>query len=390
MRILDLATRIAPFGDLVSELPLLDQSVRGFREQEVSIARIDPVALCFADYAIATAPVLEAFRRASPSNRPVRLALPSHSASRIFAPLSQIKKSEDTLLYDIFLNAPADLNLEELRVLCTPIVVQIPQQTFRRELPRLGPKPHHIDLPSHGVLAAHLEHWVHFLWVAPLLVGRRLGGDRKLIGKNVQIHPRAHLDGAIIGDNTQIGPGCVIQNSYIGPDSQLADFTKVRNSVLGARTHTLADASFAFVVSFGGGTLSNLLLRDVILGRDVFLTTAVIFWDQSLDETIRVKHQGHETDSKRMALGGCAGHGCVLGARTIIAPGRALPNKTTVVMRKEESVHKIESAPPKTAMCWHDGAMVPAAQFIKEGLVDEFDDDRRSYSSRVGSDRIIR
>jgi len=369
-------------------VPLVDLCLDEFRRREVEKARVDQSRLTFADYAIATAPVLEAFRRAAPTDRPVALALPADTCSRVFTPVSQIEGTQDYWRYDIFLNAPADLNLDELRVQCEPIIVDVNERTRRRELPRLGSAPHHIDMPSNGMIAAHIEHWVHLLWVAPCLLPSLLGSKRNLVGKNVKIHPRAQLNGAIIGDGTQIGPGCVIQNSYVGPNSYLSDFTKIRNSVLGADTHTLADASFSFVVSFGGGTLANLLLRDVILGKNVFLTTAVIFWDQSLDETIRVKHHGEEIDTKRMALGGCAGHGCVLGARTIVAPGRALPNQTTVVMRKEESVHSIEDAPSQTPMCWHNGAMVSAARFFPEGDPDEFDDDRRKYSSGVRSEPI--
>jgi hypothetical protein len=54
----------------------------------------------------------------------------------------------------------------------------------------------------------------------------------------------------------------------------------------------------------------------------------------------------------------------ILGARTIVAPGRALPNGITVVMRKEEGVFKVESAPPGTPMCWDNAALVPIGELV--------------------------
>jgi carbonic anhydrase/acetyltransferase-like protein (isoleucine patch superfamily) len=375
-----------PFGDRVGELPVLDRTLSEFRHREITRARVHPESLTFADYAFATAPVLEAFRRTARGDQAFRLALPANNPNQIFAPVSSVSRDRGRLLYDIFLNAPVQASLEELRQNCEPLLVDLSGRSHRRVLPKLGTQAPFVDLPNDGAVAGHFEHWVHPLWITPCLVPAFLGRKRNLVGRNAKIHPRAHLDGAIVGEDSVVGPGCVIRNSYVGAHSHLSDFTKIRNSVLGDHTHTLADASFSHVVSFGGATLANLLLRDVILGRNVFVTTGVIFWNQSLDKTITVLHRGEEHDTQRMALGGCAGHGCVLGARAILAPGRALPNRTTVVMRKEESVHKIQAAPTGTAMCWHNGALVPAPPFLYEGLPDELEDDRRKYSSGVASE----
>jgi hypothetical protein len=53
------------------------------------------------------------------------------------------------------------------------------------------------------------------------------------------------------------------------------------------------------------------------------------------------------------------GHGSVLGARTIVGAGRALPNRTMVVMRREEGVLRIAPHAPGTPLCWDDAALVP-------------------------------
>ena len=164
------------------------------------------------------------------------------------------------------------------------------------------------------------------------------------------------------GDEVEIGSGCVVRHSYVGPQSRLADLSKLRGSVLGQGAITLVDTNLVEIVSLGGGTLANLLLRETILGRNVFLTTGVLFQTDALDGTIHVEQRGQWVDSGRRQLGGCVGHGAVLGARTIVAPGRALPNRVVVVMRKEEGVQRIPTLQAGTPVCWDRAALVPVAE----------------------------
>jgi hypothetical protein len=383
--ILALGTRIAPFGDAVGEVPLLGRSLDRFREEEVRFARVDGGRFTFADYAIATAPILAAFERkvGTKRSRPSALALPSRSPSAHLAPVSSVRRDGDRLIYDIFLDAPKDAPLEDLRRIASPVVADLPGAVRVRELPRVGPEPHAIELPADGVVSAHVEHWVHVLWLAPLLVpalAQRIEGRRRrwrralagsVIGRGAEIHPSAFLEGAVIGEGAIVGARCSIRHSYVGPRSNLGDFTKVTSSVIGEGTHTLADGNFFWVVGLGGGTITSFLLKDTLLGKNVFLTSGVIFWNESIEGTIAVLHRGGLVDTGRKCLGGCAGHGAVLGARTIVAPGRALPNRTTVVMRREEGVLRIEDVAPGTPMCWSDAAMVPVERVLPGYVPDE-------------------
>lgn len=372
VRIIDLGTRIAPFEEGVGDLMLCARTVQAQREQEVQFSGVAAARLTFADYAFASAPVLAAFAAACPGDRPARLALPATEALASIVTVSSVQREGDTLLFDIFADAHQDADLATLRSTAAVVLAKIDPAVQWRALPRFCPPPYRMPIIADGNFAIHLQHWVHLLWSAPLLVphlvdreqGRRTRARgttaKNLISPTADVHPSAYLEGAVIGDGAEIGAQCVIRHSYVGPGSRLSDFTKVAHSVLGAETHTLADANFEYMVSGGGGTLTNLLLQDSLLGRKVFLTTGVIFWRDALGEEISVDHQGYETPTGRRILGGCAGHGCVLGARTIVAPGRALPNRTTVVMRKEEGVLRID---PRVASgvpsCWYDGALVP-------------------------------
>jgi carbonic anhydrase/acetyltransferase-like protein (isoleucine patch superfamily) len=372
-RIIELGTRISPFGDRVGELPFLGRSFAQLRDEEIAGAGIDPARLTFADYAIATAPVLSAFASHA-DGKPRALALPSSSACAHLVPVSSVRSEGDLLVYDIFIDVYGE-DLAALRASAIPTRVDLAERTRRRELPRVGPPPHHLDLPADGKLAAHVEHWVHVLWTMPLLVPALIGRARakrgNVVGKGAQIHPSAFLEGAVVGEGAIIGAGCSVRHSYVGKNASLADFTKLSYSSIGDTTHTLADASFSHVVALGGGTLTSFFVKDILLGTNVFLTSGVIFWSESIDGTIHVEHRGRAIDTKRKVLGGCAGHGCVLGARTIVAPGKALPNRITVVMRKEEGVQRIDPALDGTPACWYDASLVPVEHVFPGHVPDE-------------------
>lgn len=347
----------------------MGRSFDRFRAEELEAEGLLDAPLCLSDAAFVSGPILRAFL-AGASGKPSRLALPMDSrAVAPFAPVSSIEQAGELFLLDVFAHAPGE-TLEALRASTSPVVVRPEVPTARRELPRLGPAPHHIDLPCTGLVAAQVEHWVHVLWLWPALVPRlivrshpktraRTGLMENVVGAGAVIHPTATVEGSIIGPGAEIGPFASVRNSYVGAGSKLSDFTKLTSSVFEAKTHTLADASFSSVVSLGESTLASLLLRDTILGRAVFLTTGVIFWNEGHTEPVQVEHRGRWHDTKRLALGGCAGHGASLGARTIVAPGRALPNGAVVVMRREEGVMRVTDAPAGTPMCWDDAALVP-------------------------------
>jgi acetyltransferase-like isoleucine patch superfamily enzyme len=386
VRVLDLGRRLEPFGDPVGSLPLVDATLEASRRRAVADSGVDPARLCFAEHAIASAAVLRAFAAAAPAGRPSALAVPAGAPVAALLPVSSARPIDGGFALDVFLDGSPGASLEALRAEARPVMLPFDGPTERRELPRLGPPPHHLELPTDGAVAAHVEHWVHLLWLAPLWLPnaaregkrRRGPGAPSWVGPGARVHRTAVLEGAIVGAGARIGAGCVVRHAFVGPNSHLNDFTKVRHSVLGPATHTLADASFSHVVAMGGGTLSNLLLRDTLLGRDVFLTTGVIFWNETLGENVQVTHEGAARDSGRRALGGCAGHGCVLGARTIVAPGRALPNRTTVVMRRDEGVMRVDPEALGRPLCWHEAQLVDAGRFLAEGAPDELDFDRRS------------
>lgn len=381
MAVIETGACIEPFLDPVGQLPLLGTSFQALAEQEVLASGVAPGRVTRADHAIATAALIRELAARAQGAGPWRLTVPADSALGRLSPGRSEPPQGGTLAFDVFLDAPVGAGLEELRQRAKPVLVSGPTRHFRRELARLGPPPHHLELPDDERIAAHIEHWMHLLWLGPLLIPalkQRLGTTwrrgpvhRSWVARSAKIHPTAYVEDSVIEADVQIGAGCSIRQSYLGAGSRLGDFTKVVRSVMGPATHTLADGTFMHVVSLGEGTLTNLLMRDVLIGRRVFLTTGVIFWADDLGREIFVEHRGARIATGRRVLGGAVGHGSVLGARTIVAPGVALPNRTTVVMRRDEGVTKIESVAAGTPLCWDDARLVPYSVLRPGHVPDE-------------------
>lgn len=379
MGVIETGAIIEPFLDRVSEIPLFGDTIRGHLAAEITASGLESDRVTVADHAIVTAEMLR--QLAAPGRGPARLAVEPSSALGAFTAGRSERPSGGPLCFDVFLDAPSGAGLEELRRTCPPRVVAGPARTHRRELARFGPGPHHLILPDDRAIAGHVEHWMHLLWLVPALLPALLArrprtwfrrGDihRSSIARSAKVHPTAYVEDSIIEEEAVIGAGCSIRGSYIGARSRIGDFTKVVRSCLGEQTHTLADGTFMYVVSLGEGTLTNLLIRDVLIGRRVFLTTGVIFWADALGADIEVEHRGTRISSERPVLGGAVGHGSVLGARTIVAAGVALPNRTTVVMRKDEGVTRVEASPSGTPMCWDEARLVPYAK-LRPGVVPD-------------------
>lgn len=369
MRILGEADALYPFDEPAGALPCLGRPLAERARDEARRADLDG-RLTLGPDAFVTEPVLRAF--AARARGPSRLVVPPAHPSAALLPGGGAEALDEGAALDVFLDAPPGSSLEGLRASTRPVPVA-PAEAPRRFEPFPGPaEPGGVTLPAAGDVALHVRSWAHLLWLGPLLVPlerargrarRRRGAARpSVVGAGADVHPRALLDGAVIGPGASIGDGAHVVDSYVGAGAVVSDFARLRRTVLEADSHVLTSARFTDVVALGRGSLASFGLRSALLGRDVFLTSGVIFWHDALDATVTVHAgPGRRFDSGRRVLGGAAGHGAVLGARTLVAPGRALPGGCTVVMRREEGVQRVEAAPPGTPLCWDDAALVPVA-----------------------------
>jgi carbonic anhydrase/acetyltransferase-like protein (isoleucine patch superfamily) len=329
-----------------------------------------------APYVAFNAALLQALDAAA-TTLPARLEVVCSAMTEWTAPLGGAPNTADgkARAYDLFLTAPdaPGATLEELRARATPVRLTLPCAVEEIRTQGMGPAPHVSALPRSAALVAHVQRWPHLLWfgqmwpfaarAAALPAGMLLAGGN-VVGNNVRVHPTALVERSVLQDGVEVDAHATVMDSVLGPGVRVADHTAVHHSVLGRECGTLADSFLRRVVALPGSTISNMDLREVLLGSNVFITAGVIFFTGQHGSNARCG-QSPETleDSGHAELGGAVGHKCVLGARAIFEPGRALPGGVIIVMRPEEGVLNIpQDVPPGTLLAWDNAALVEVSQ----------------------------
>jgi hypothetical protein len=331
------------------------------------------------------------------TRKPSRLALAKGPVTEYARPLAELDESDGKVCYDLFrisgIELPRGMNWEQLKPFLierTEAVVLDPQAEVEvLPLARPGPPREFLELPRTTLLAADVRHWAHLVWLNHQMPWVRLqehwedhpGLKRawrsrgsnpykkatrlSVIGKNCDIHPTADIEGSIIGDKVTLGAFTSVRDSIIGPGVEVSEHTSFLRCVVGEKCHTLNDSYFIGCTFYPGSTLANFIIRNSVLGRRVFLTSGVMFWDEAIEGPVEVMHRGKPVSTGRWILGGCAGHECILGTRAIFLPGRMVPNRTMIVMRPEEGLYKLPAEiEKKKPYVYHQGLLHSAEQAL--------------------------
>jgi acetyltransferase-like isoleucine patch superfamily enzyme len=380
-------SRIEPFGDAPDDAQVGVETLKAAVERTAAACGLEVCPglpgtgerefLLAPDYFFFTGEAVAEFIALAPREPGIfRLWLKAGPLVEYLKPLSAGEEKADGLGLDCFLvrgtTIPASGCWPELKgqlaARASAVYLEPGEQCEELTLSRPGPPRRKLPVPQTTRVAAHLLHWVQLLWLNQLLcrtrllehwsqdskIRRRLGEARPLcpgelrrlnvIGPGCDIHPTAYVEGSILGRGVRLGPRAFVCNSIVGDGVEVADFSRFHRCVVGAGCHTLNDSHFSWSTFYPESTLASFLLRNSVIGRRVFLTSGVMFWDEPINGTVPVKAGGAEVDTGRWMLGGCAGHRCLLGTRAIFLPGRAVPNDTIIVMRPEEGVTKIPEA----------------------------------------------
>lgn len=251
----------------------------------------------------------------------------------------------------------------------------------------------HMVLPITSTVAAHVEHWVHVLWLShlgfgirwldtlrqrPLWVAWRVLRSvpwnmpqimRNLVsvGKNVSIHPTAHVEASIIGDNVTIGPKACVRNSIVGNHVSIGDHANVLSSTLGDRSHVTPRTFLVWSAVYPDAVINNYKLQVSVVGQGATISTWAGLIDAKFQGAIDVMHRGQRFSTERSFLGSCIGHGAAVGAKVLLLPGRAVPNRTFIAMRPDELVRDIPSDLPKgEPVARHQGTLVPLRELLSQ------------------------
>lgn len=211
-------------------------------------------------------------------------------------------------------------------------------------VPPHGRPPHLLEIPRVLRLGGRLRHWLHLLdlSLAAFQTMRRRENarapERNVFLGDVDIHPTATVIGSVLEHGVKVEPHASVIDCWLGKDVLVADHSVLHTCIIGERCRTLVDTGLRRVVAMPGSTLSNLGLSDVVIGRDVFLTTAVATFDPTPGRDAVVDGE----DTGRALVGGAIGARCVLGTRALLQAGTALPPGLLVVARPGEAVLKID------------------------------------------------
>lgn len=374
--------RISPFGDLARDMPVggvpLREHARSVLEaaglEVVEVDRLDDVPhdhrrLVTYDNVFFSRRVLKSFlsrwRRAG--FRPSRVALPASSTLvREFADLQDFDIEGTHALFNLFA-LPDGASVDAAEPLPVSYREKIVEYRAPKHLTGIALWPH----PITSSVCFHVRHWLHVLqlnrlaiqirWVDEILShpfwagcvalrtlapgrGRwfwRLAAHANRIGRGVDIHPTAIVEGSFIGDGVRIGPQAIVRASIVGPGSHLEERVNISYSVVGARCFVSKNSVVYASVSMDDSDLGMTGMQMCLVGRRAALTPRATPTDVLFGRKLRVKDGDRLAELDLPLLGSCFGHDTYIGADLYIAPGREIPNGTRIGPRPERVLSSI-------------------------------------------------
>lgn len=359
VRITDTGKNLYPFDESISSLPLLDMPLREFQKTEseragfhwVEQAASIPLpagtrAVCGANVVFRAETLLALVDAAQNAGAPCRAGVPMGTALWDFvSPCRQGSREDADAAGFALVAGELEGQLPDEHFFASSRMVPLCDETGFEEVrvPPQGAPPHTLRVPQVKRLLGEIGHWLHLLNLNQALLHtvraeKGAFGSQNAIEGNVRAHPSALVEGSILSDGVEIEQSASVLGSFLGRDVKIGDHAIFQGCVIGAGCHTLVDTHMRRVVALPGSTLSNLGVEDLLIGREVFLTTAVAFFGNGPGKNVVIEG----ADSNRAALSGAIGNRCVLGARALFQAGLTVPSGTVIVMRPEEGLSKVD------------------------------------------------
>lgn len=390
-------TRIAPFGDQVSESQIGDSRLglvvttaleqAGLLPCRGEPGRLDTHCLALPDTIFITRRTIEEFLRACPRGEGIfRLALRAGPLTQWLCPLSNVDMDDNSIMFHCYIirgHVQPASSWEELRQRLSESAQPVILDPGTRVETIPIPIPSHdrteasslTYLPRTALVAADISHWVHLLWLNQLIPwlkfeesrGRK-GTKAFIAGKHCDIHPTAMVENSVLGNRVKIGPFASVIDCVLGDRVELSESSRMKRCCVGHGCRTLPDSYFIGCTFYPASTLANFMLRESIVGRGSFITSGLVFSSSKISETIKVKIDGKYIDTGRRNLGSAVGHGCTLGTlgkRGSIAPGTEIPNGYMIVMKPGDGLQSLPKNPgPLEAFMNVNGTATPVAKRV--------------------------
>lgn len=366
---------LAPFGEPAAALPIGNvvwgEAQRALLErfglEVVSVDRVEDVptgedrVVTFDDVYFTRRVLKSLLSRWRRAGKPAaQVGLPEDSTFiETFSALQDGLRKDGLALFDLFA-LPAGQGLED----AAPLAVVYQERRLEVRIPgRIVGTDAWIH-PITSSVCLHLRHWVHVLqanrlsiqvrwvdemvrrpWVGAwfllkgLWPGRgryvwRLLSGANLVGRNVDIHPTARVEGCVLGDGVRVGAQALLRGCIVGAGTVVEDRANLVYSVVGENAfvskYTLVYSSAILAEANVG-----MSMQMCLAGRRAALTPRATPVDVVPGGRVRVRHEGKLVPVDLPVLGSCYGHDTFVGADVYVGPGRALPNGTRVGPRPE-------------------------------------------------------
>ena len=376
-----------PWGDAPRDWPLLGETVGARVRRELGAAglREAPDGLRLPDTLLVTAGFVRGFLEgARGTTGPAVAALgPSLAADRCRARswLGEVPAPDGALRVPLVV-APGDGRsaLEIARDPATAVVVVDPEEQSKGvPTPRVYAEPGSDGITFSGCahVSLDLTHRTHLLQANLDLLGSEFlalqGSKAKLalrylwgrltpgrtllsrVGTGCTIHPTAVVEACRIGDGVEIGAYAVVRGSVIGDGATIEDGAHVHVSVLGERARVARQTAIFLCLLMEGAHSAQAVMQTCVLGRHSATVSDTWFLDVRVGSVepgddgllpgrsfpVFVEageghpREGTFVDSGSRLLGCTVGHETMVAAGVVVAPGRSLPNRATIVGPKD-------------------------------------------------------
>lgn len=403
--ILETGRRVSPFDDPVGDMPVHNRRLRDHQQsiledlgcevaviEELRQARRQPCVLVYDDVyftwhaaqrflAVARRRGEAVKRSGSPTGRGnFAAALPVSPLTQRFVPSFQgrtVEQADGGSLhaYDFYYLTDWDSGLpasDQAELISIPHYVTVRRWRVNRHFDPSGS----FSLPMSTVAMCPVQHWssllpanilgmpsfvlesakksmlrtatlpMRILWRAGSAWPSALRGKTYLAGPGCKVHPTAHVEWSVLGSGVRIGPNAVVRGAVLADRVEVGPGALVELSTLGEKATVNANVTVRSCVVAEEGHLGAYFTQLSVLGRGAAMCPASGIFDINLRGNVSVSFEGRTVSCGSRLLGGCLGHGALLGAEVPLASGQEMPNGCILVKHPRDVVGDLNQTLP--------------------------------------------
>lgn len=402
--ILETGRRVSPFDEPVGDMPVHNRRLRdhqrsiledlGYEVAEIEDlrqARQQPCVLVYDDVyftwhaarrflALARSRSESSKRSAGQAGGNFAAALPVSPLTQRFVPSFQGRTVQQpdggtAHAYDLYFLTNWDTSRppsDQAELISIPHYVTVRRWRVNRHFDPSGS----VSLPMSTVVLCPMQHWssllptnilgipsfvlqsarksmfhtatlpLRIVWRAGSVWPSALRGKTYLAAPGCKVHPSAHVEWSVLGRGVRIGPNAVVRGAVLGDRVEIGPGAVVELSTLGEKATVNANVTVRSCVVAEEGHLGAYFTQLSVLGRGAAMCPASGIFDFNLRGNVSVNFEGRMVSCGSRLLGGCLGHGALLGAEVPLGSGQEMPNGCMLVKHPREVVGDLNQTLP--------------------------------------------